>query len=201
MNRFSEKIKQLGGRFHSDETGAVIGITLGHAQVTDFSLNLLMDNNDAKYVSYLSLAGTSVSDAGLAFLKCLPNLEELSMNETGITGIGFDKQNCTCLKKLSLRDCRSISEAGLSKLANVTTIESLTLSGANINDSSLVQIARLSNLRELRLDRTSVSDVGLNELLGISELRRLSVRNTNVSSKGIELLEQALPNLSLGLIM
>ncbi len=87
----------------------------------------------AANLRWLDLAGTKVSDAGLAQIAAMPNLVRLHLERT------------------------SISDAGLARLASLAELEYLNLYGTDITDSGLAQLQILPKLKQLYLWQTKVS--------------------------------------------
>jgi YHS domain-containing protein/uncharacterized membrane protein len=87
----------------------------------------------AANIAVLNLAGTKVTDAGLAELARMPNLQRLRLERTAVT------------------------DAGLAHLANHQKLEYLNLWGTGISDAGLEPLTRLPSLRQLYLWRTNVT--------------------------------------------
>jgi uncharacterized membrane protein len=82
---------------------------------------------------WLDLAGTGVTDAGLAGLESMPNLTRLHLERTHVT------------------------DAGLARVASLNSLEYLDLYGTEISDAGLVQLQRLPKLKQLYLWQTKVT--------------------------------------------
>ena len=106
-------VETLGGRVSQNEEGDVVGV---------------------------SLAGTQVTDAGLAHLTGLTALESLHLGGTQVT------------------------DAGVVHLTGLTALKTLWLATGQITDAGLVHLAGLSALKTLTLYDTQVTDVGVAEL-------------------------------------
>ncbi|CAN5909343.1 ribonuclease inhibitor [soil metagenome] len=91
-------------------------------------------------LTWLDLAGTSVSDAGLAQVAELPNLTRLHLQKTQVT------------------------DAGLVHLKNLEHRSYLNLYGTQITDAGLKQLDGLKNLRSLYLWQTKVTEAGVKAL-------------------------------------
>ncbi len=84
-------------------------------------------------LKWLDLAGTAVSDRGLAEVAQMPNLTRLHLERTAVT------------------------DSGLSALASLDSLEYLNLYGTGITDSGLEHLQKLPNLKQLYLWQTKVS--------------------------------------------
>jgi YHS domain-containing protein len=82
---------------------------------------------------WLDLAGTAVSDAGLARLSDMPNLIRLHLERT------------------------RIGDAGLARLATLNQLEYLNLYGTEITDAGLEQLQDLPKLKQIYLWQTKVT--------------------------------------------
>jgi uncharacterized membrane protein len=82
---------------------------------------------------WLDLAGTSVTDAGLARLPAMPNLVRLHLERTAIT------------------------DSGLAALAGLVNLEYLDLYGTEVSDAGLETLEKLPKLKRLYIWRTKVT--------------------------------------------
>ena len=102
-----------------------------------------------------------ITDAGVAALSGLENLEYLDLTNTKVTGTGFkDRADMVSLYELNLTDCP-------------------------VTDESLAAIPRFPKLEELLIGGTEVTDKGLMTLVGWHSLRRAdrTLRTTKAGSK------------------
>jgi hypothetical protein len=81
----------------------------------------------------LDLAGTQVTDSGLAHLKAMLNLTRLHLERTGIT------------------------DAGLTNLTQLTSLEYLDLYGTEVTDAGLETLQSLPKLKQIYLWQTKVT--------------------------------------------
>lgn len=109
-------------------------------------------------------------DDEATYLKELPDLKVLSLNNT------------------------QVSDAGLKHLKRLTNLKILWLDNTQITDSGLEHLKGLTNLEYLTLRNTQVSDAGLDHLEGLTNLKVLYLDNTQVTDEGGKRLEEALPN-------
>jgi YHS domain-containing protein len=82
---------------------------------------------------WLDLAGTAVTDAGLANLAAAPNLTRLHLERTGV------------------------SDAGLARVATLSDLEYLNLYGTPITDAGLTQLEAMPKLKQIYLWQTKVT--------------------------------------------
>lgn len=91
-------------------------------------------------LTWLNLAGTKITDAGLATVAGLPKLTRLHLERTGIT------------------------DAGLAHLCGLANLEYLNLYGTQVTDAGLIQLAPLTNLKKVFLWQTGVTAAGADTL-------------------------------------
>jgi uncharacterized membrane protein len=94
----------------------------------------------ATQVTWLSLGGTRVSDAGLATLARFPNLTRLHLERTAVT------------------------DDGLAHLARLQRLEYLNLYGTAVTDAGLRHLTSLTQLRTLYLWQTKTTPAGIERL-------------------------------------
>lgn len=115
------------------EVSAVNARTFGDAQAT------LLPKISAQIV-WLKLGDTEVSDATLAQVAKLKNLQKLHLEQTKVT------------------------DAGLKNLRGLANLEYLNLYGTAITDAGLTELAGLKNLKTVYLWQTKVTEAGLANL-------------------------------------
>jgi endonuclease YncB( thermonuclease family) len=163
-----------------------------------------------------------ITDAGLAHLQKLSDLEEVNLNWTKVTAAGVLRlvkdrtslrrlelsgvdlrdddlaalKGLKELKKLNLRSTL-ITDNGVAHLQSLPKLEFLNISTSRgrITDAALEALKPLTELEDLDLDRTQITDAGLVHLKGMRNLRRLQFAHTAITDAGLENL-QGLPNLS-----
>src|SRR5690606_35410991 len=75
---------------------------------------------------------------------------------------------------LNLDGCYNITDAGLVYLKDLTSLQSLDLSGCNITDAGLVHLKDLSSLRSLNLSEyQNITDAGLAHLRDLTSLKTI----------------------------
>lgn len=115
------------------EVSAVNARTFGDAQAA------LLPKINVQIV-WLKLGDTEISDAALAQVAKLKNLQKLHLEQTSVT------------------------DAGLKNLKGLTNLEYLNLYGTAITDAGLTELADLKNLKTVYLWQTNVTQAGLANL-------------------------------------
>jgi uncharacterized membrane protein len=90
----------------------------------------------------------------------------------------------------------SISDTGLSTVAQFKNLTRLHLNRTKVSDAGLKQLAGLQHLEYLNLYGTGVTDSGVQSLTSLKKLRTLYVWQTAVTPNGLERLRSALPRLA-----
>lgn len=130
--------------------------------VTDAGLAALYD---FKGVQVLDLRDTLVTDAGLSQLKGFSDLHAVGLRYQTLPIPEFGSP------------FPIFTDTGMRDLAEISTLRSLDLTGANVSDAGLKALGRLTKLRMLNLDTvgSGVTSVGLENLAALCELRYLGL--------------------------
>lgn len=133
---------------------------------------LLTTKNVNPGVKRLTLSGTQVTDENLKRLSYFPNLDNLVLNNTKISGEGVRNvvDNARQISILSLNYVR-LSDSDLTEIKKIRSLKSLSLAGIkSISDKGISLLAELPNLQSLDLRYTSFSLSGLKKFKGHSGL-------------------------------
>ncbi|MCB1226743.1 MAG: hypothetical protein KDK99_13090 [Verrucomicrobiales bacterium] len=96
----------------------------------------------AKYLVWLDLARSQVTDAGLASLAAMPNVERLHLENTKVT------------------------DAGVAKLSSLKRLGYLNLYGTKVTDKGIAPLAACAELKKLFVWQTGVTKAGAKALEG-----------------------------------
>jgi hypothetical protein len=215
QRKLAAAIEQLGGRVeYRAVSGGMIRIVVvwwgkllgedlsGDATYVHFRGALVSDAGLAHLqgltqLQAIDLHNSQVSDAGVAHLRGMSQLRALGLWETQVSDAGLAHlRGLTQLQQLFLDDTQ-VGDAGLAHLRGLKRLQRLDLNNTQVSDAGLVHLRGLTQLQVLFLDNTQVSDAGLVYLQGLTQLRWLSVRNTKVTEAGVAELQKALPNLTI----
>ena len=96
---------------------------------------------------------------------------------------------------MCLANVAKITDAGVSRVAELTQLQELDLAVTNVSDVGVTNLKGLHQLSSLDLSETAISDRSLESLEGLASLRHLNIYNTpKVSERAVHKLKQALPN-------
>lgn len=163
----------------------------GPAHVTGAGLAYLKELPNLKELTFFY---TEIPDADLAHLSGLANLESLALRTTSTTDAGVvHLAALTGINSLSV-ELTGISDASLVHLTRPPNLKRLFLGGTGVSDAGLVHLGGLKNLEMLDLTYTGITNAGLVHLHGLTKLKELGVTQTLVDGLGIANLRLALPN-------
>lgn len=148
----------------------------------------------------LVLSKANHTDQGFGPLSDMPALEKLALLsfELGPEGAA---QIAAIPRLRSLQLNRDITDAAAAQLARSLSLEDLTLSmrfqssGDDLTDAGLERLCQIRTLQSLSLTYGCFSDDGLTHLTALSRLQHLMMPNTPISENTFEQLKNALPQL------
>jgi hypothetical protein len=142
----------------------------------------------------VQLDGIAVTDAEIAQLGGLRNLEIIGANDSLVVDIGLAHlSRLPNLNSLDL-DGTSVTDAGLAHLSRCTKLRRLTLGATAVTNVGLSHLNGSQSMEDLSLKGTGVTDAGLDYLGGMSNLRILLLTDTAVTDRGIDAIQRALPD-------
>lgn len=149
-------------------------------------------------VRTLQLGGASVTGKGLASVAGLTELRELciwwatKVDDVAVAPLSSLPHLQTVDISLS-----PLTDRGVSYLAELPSLENLSLEGQKFTNASLEHLGRAERLKVLylRAGESEIDDAGLTHLKGLKGLRRLHLQKAKVSPAAKERLLKALPNL------
>ena len=201
-----EKLGRLENRLLSDECFSFMQkfpnlkrLLLLREQATDAGLAKLegLENLEEIFI----WDAFAVSDAGVAHLAKLRSLKHVHINNSLITDESLHHlSELPNVEVLSLQG-HSFSDKGLEHLQGMKQLKRLWLgagkkNGNEITDDGLEFLSGLSQLDQLELTFSKVTDEGLKSLRPLKNLRQLYVGYTKVTDEGFEELKESLPALT-----
>ena len=144
-------------------------------------------------ITQLSLSRTKITDDGLAHLKGMRSLTELFLGDLSVTGAGFVHLHGLPITTLHLGRS-AVNDAGLKNLAGLKKLESISFwNTKSITDAGLAALKDVSTLKTVGLDATPITDAALPHLKALTGLTLLNVQNTKMTAGGVAELAKALP--------
>jgi hypothetical protein len=139
----------------------------GMTAVNDVTLRTISNGTRLKSLNFHDCK--DITDAGVACLAPLNNLERLDLSTTQVT------------------------DAGLAHLSRMSEMRLLSLANTRVTDEGLRHIANMKHLYWLDLRGTQISDDGLQYLSELKKLEQLILWDTQVTTEGAERIRAALP--------
>lgn len=198
-------------------------LNLGGTRITGINLNFLKLLPKLKKLSFDGIqrrnAGACwtplLTDLDLDTISLLSGLEDLDMGvgvSLGRTGVAVGPGNCQVTGGIQL------SDLGVAKMAKLTHLRSLNISGSKVTSAGLKSLERLpqlerlnvwnckklddsagselatfAHLKELDLSYTGVGDATLKTLAGIPGLKLLYLTDTKVTPEAVEAFRKGKP--------
>jgi hypothetical protein len=175
-------------------------LNLGGTHITGTNLNFLKLNRKLRRLSFNGIqrrnAGACwtplVTDLDMDTISLLSGLEDLDLGvgvSLGRTGVPVGAGNCRVTGGIQLTDL------GVAKLAKLTRLRRLDISGAKITPAGLQPLAKLPQLERLSLwNCTKIDDSAAPLLAALTTLKVLDLSATTVGDPAIERLS-SLPKL------
>lgn len=161
--------------------------------------------NNANLYSVSFASSRKLDDGWMSVLKRWPELTEICVDSTSVTGAGFKHfehtprlrivegwntfqitdtamehlSRVTTLRSLNLWECRNTTSEGLQKLTSCEGLEELTLvEVSGVDDAFAKSLSSLQSLRWLELSYANkLSDKGVASLAQLASLKQLDLNN------------------------
>jgi hypothetical protein len=166
-----ENLESLGARIIQKANGYSIDIRR-KSGFTDDAIDAVIE---CPQVVDLTLEKVSITDAGLAKLRGLPELSRLILNDCPISGSGLQT-----LSELPLRE----------------KMYSIGLRGTMLKDGDLTWLKECPRLQRVDVSQTALTDASLADL-EMLPLTYLNVAQTSMSAAGLDQFQQKKPQLTL----
>lgn len=174
-------------------------IAPGRRVFTDATLTSLCDFGPSSSLETLSLAGSRITDAGVAQLcKGLPRLRNLSLSGcVGVSDASASQilSHMTGLQAIDVSGTKMTNE-GISHIAQLGELHTLRCGGCKgVTDESLVSLSSRDTMVSIDLSDTGVTDKGVSRfILSLPSLTCISCAGCNISDPSLQAMAQ-LPGL------
>jgi hypothetical protein len=175
-DRAAATLGALGAQIRRDSAGQITTLSFmpDTSKVTDADLACIEGLPGLKRVLLIE---NHLTDAALAHLADLPALEMLYLG-----GAHTDAKGVTRSGGLGF------TNAGLTHLVKLKTLQRLTLAGPRFGDACVDTIAGITSLRSLSLSSPGFTDAGLARLVELKELEELNLHGSSVKGPGLAVL-------------
>lgn len=130
-----------------------------------------------------------LDDTWLRALRGLPNLRQLAIVDTQLTGWGVEElARLTRLRDLDLTQSKKLADGDLRPLARLRELEVLNLSKTAAGEATTDALSELRRLRRLTLQDTAVTDAAVEHLAYLDELEYLNLSRTEVTDRAVRTL-------------
>lgn len=148
-------------------------------------------------ITRVSLHGKgNVSDEDVARLAGLERLETIELDGTSVTDKALEilstLTSAESIQSLNIGHTR-ITGAGLARLAKLSHLTRLDITGTAVDDTELARLPALPRLESLVLKETRITDGALEFVGRFPHLREMDVRRTAVTAQGLLQLRKTLP--------
>ena len=180
------------------ENPELVELTLGNTKITDAGLVHLVQ---LKKLRKTRISKTAITDGGMTDLAKCETLEDVDLSQTKIGDFGvWELRALPRLKNLNLY-LTLVTDTGLDSFRrgehrSATKIERLNLDKCPITDAGLAKLAPLTSLAWIHLGGTAITDAGLAELAKFETLKEAVVTKTETTLEGIEKLRKDRPDMT-----
>jgi hypothetical protein len=148
-------------------------------------------------IESIGLRYTAVTDESLELVSKFPlkrlDLDDTKLTDAGLTHVG----KITTLEKLRLENT-AITDEGLRYLGNLHNLNEIILTNTAITDAGVAYLTEHQNLTLVGLDGTQITDECLGLVPRIAALSTLVIRKTDVSESAVNRLRNEMPNCRIG---
>ena len=167
------------------------GVAMASAGTERTWFERLVDLDVEARITGISLHGPNVTDALIARLAGLEDLQSVVIINTRVDGSGFAAlARLPKLTSLALRENPAITDEGLAAICTLPNVEDCIIS-----DVDLAPIGRLRSLKRLELREELITDASLRALKLPLSVEQLSVSHAQISDDGLAVLVVSAPGL------
>jgi hypothetical protein len=128
-------------------------------------------------------------------LTPLKQLKTVFLRDQDVTDAMVSKLAAVSSLEVLIMDWAPVDDAGLAKLSGLENLWFLDIKGSKVTDAGMAHLGKLTKMRKLDLSGTAVTEKGLEQLHGMTELELLGVPSGGVSERERERLKSVAPNI------
>ncbi len=185
---------------HADDFPGLEQVNFWGGRISDAGLARVEELNQFPELRWGLISGCMITDTGLERLTTWKRLEGLNLHNCAkITDAGLahlkELPNLTDLTLLQENaGTMPVTDAGLAHVADLQQLQRLWIARIPVTDAGLAHVARLSQLRHLMISGIPITDDGIARLRSLKSLESISLRNTQVTKEGVNALCERLPD-------
>ena len=144
------------------------------------------------HASYLSVAYSDASDAGILSISKMPNIKTLWASCCSMRGRFLeDVSEFPNLEEIDVSECNPFDQTELKNLLKLPKLKRLYLGSTGLGPAALKTIARCKSLELLDVRQNKLIDnEAILPLLALKSLRHLALSGTSVNTNGLKVLAQ-----------
>jgi hypothetical protein len=144
----------------------------------------------------ITLSGANITGTGLVHLAGMGKLKSLVIPNTALDDAGLaELGRLTSLQKLYIGGSGEYTDAGVARLSSLTGLTDLGLGADACTDACLASLVGLTNLRILNIYGPRLTDAWLDRMAAMKSLQELQVGGGQVSDEAIARLHRSLPQV------
>jgi len=150
-----------------------------------------VDDDGMKYLAALPLVDinlklTDVRDDGVGHLTKIQTLKQPKLVKTKVTNAGIAHvKEMSNLEGLDLQDVNTVDNACLNDIQGLKKLKFLRIYGPGFAGDGIAPIGEMKSLRALSMHQTGLGDENINHLKPLVDLERLLLYGTHVTDKGM----------------
>jgi Leucine-rich repeat (LRR) protein len=143
----------------------------------------------AKRLRVVGLYCSTFANSAFDAFGTLPELEELDVSQSKLSGNLSPLVNCRKLKKF-LASSTQFDDDAIKDLCRISTLEYISLAETEITDVSCADFAKLTGLRKLLISDTKITSQGLFSLAPLKRLECLFIDGIAMDDSRLQQLAQ-----------
>ncbi len=181
-----QKVEALGGAWMGHSSVSInfssSQMDLKEKSISDAELAVLAE---VENLEMLDLAGSPISNTGLSNIADLTKVNTINLSGTQVTGEGIKAISALPLYQVIFKNC---TDDVAIELAAIKTVKILHLDGEQLTNVGIAALADLPELRQLTISRSQLTNEGLATLGDLKKINTLDISNTAIDDEGLAVL-------------